>query len=323
MCDSEVQARRLKRAGTVFVGAFSAQACGDYATGSNHVLPTSGSGCGARRVERGRLCARRDASESDVRRFAAHRARRHGTRRSGRTDRTCGVGADATQWAVGDCRQEQVVSFQYERVVTPASGLRLHLNENTAGCSPKVVDALQALTRRQAAFYPDYDEVIGACAAYLGVARDQIAAHQWARRGNPRRAASPRCGGLPRIPSAKRSFRFQPSTCTPLVRMLPVAASSKCPQARTSSSRFSRFSMLSTSRTGVIFLTTPGQSDGQAHSAPGHSPDRIGRPVGRDLCRRGVLRLLRRDADRFTRSREIAERCRRAGRSPRRMDWRG
>jgi histidinol dehydrogenase len=26
----------------VFVGAYSAQAAGDYATGSNHVLPTSG-----------------------------------------------------------------------------------------------------------------------------------------------------------------------------------------------------------------------------------------------------------------------------------------
>jgi len=42
VCDSDVQARRLTRAGTVFVGAFSAQASGDYATGSNHVLPTMG-----------------------------------------------------------------------------------------------------------------------------------------------------------------------------------------------------------------------------------------------------------------------------------------
>ncbi|MDQ3350205.1 MAG: histidinol dehydrogenase, partial [Acidobacteriota bacterium] len=33
---------RLTRAGTVFVGDYSAQASGDYATGSNHVLPTSG-----------------------------------------------------------------------------------------------------------------------------------------------------------------------------------------------------------------------------------------------------------------------------------------
>jgi len=29
-------------AGAIFVGAYSAQACGDYATGSNHVLPTAG-----------------------------------------------------------------------------------------------------------------------------------------------------------------------------------------------------------------------------------------------------------------------------------------
>ena len=35
-------ANQLVRAGTIFVGAFSAQAAGDYATGSNHVLPTNG-----------------------------------------------------------------------------------------------------------------------------------------------------------------------------------------------------------------------------------------------------------------------------------------
>ncbi len=42
VCDSGTVARRLTRAGTVFVGRYSAQAAGDYATGSNHVLPTSG-----------------------------------------------------------------------------------------------------------------------------------------------------------------------------------------------------------------------------------------------------------------------------------------
>ena len=42
VCDSAQQAARLTRAGTVFVGPFSAQAAGDYVTGSNHVLPTSG-----------------------------------------------------------------------------------------------------------------------------------------------------------------------------------------------------------------------------------------------------------------------------------------
>ncbi len=32
----------MRTAGTIFVGRFSAQAAGDYATGSNHVLPTAG-----------------------------------------------------------------------------------------------------------------------------------------------------------------------------------------------------------------------------------------------------------------------------------------
>ncbi len=42
VCDSEAVAARLTRAGTVFVGSCSAQAAGDYVTGSNHVLPTGG-----------------------------------------------------------------------------------------------------------------------------------------------------------------------------------------------------------------------------------------------------------------------------------------
>ena len=40
--DRESLTRRPLTAGAVFVGAYAAQAAGDYATGSNHVLPTSG-----------------------------------------------------------------------------------------------------------------------------------------------------------------------------------------------------------------------------------------------------------------------------------------
>jgi histidinol dehydrogenase len=40
--DRESIARRALTAGAVFVGPFAAQAAGDYATGSNHVLPTAG-----------------------------------------------------------------------------------------------------------------------------------------------------------------------------------------------------------------------------------------------------------------------------------------
>ena len=42
VCDREIDAQRCGPAGTVFVGEWSAQAAGDYGTGSNHVLPTGG-----------------------------------------------------------------------------------------------------------------------------------------------------------------------------------------------------------------------------------------------------------------------------------------
>ncbi|MGH9330878.1 MAG: histidinol dehydrogenase, partial [Vicinamibacterales bacterium] len=41
-CDDDRTAARITNAGTIFVGTWSAPAAGDYATGSNHVLPTGG-----------------------------------------------------------------------------------------------------------------------------------------------------------------------------------------------------------------------------------------------------------------------------------------
>ena len=61
------------------------------------------------------------------------------------------------------------MSYEYERVAASGDALRLHLNENTAGCSPKVIAALQRLTRHDIATYPDYDAAVDACAARLGV----------------------------------------------------------------------------------------------------------------------------------------------------------
>ncbi len=61
------------------------------------------------------------------------------------------------------------MSFEYERLPDPGEGLRLHLNENTAGCSPRVLDALARLTREDCAFYPDYTDVTRRVAHSLGV----------------------------------------------------------------------------------------------------------------------------------------------------------
>jgi histidinol dehydrogenase len=40
--ESDAMAERMTNAGAIFVGAWSAQVAGDYAIGSNHVLPTAG-----------------------------------------------------------------------------------------------------------------------------------------------------------------------------------------------------------------------------------------------------------------------------------------
>ncbi len=61
---------------------------------------------------------------------------------------------------------------------TPPPGtrdaLRLHLNENTAGCSPAVLAAIHSLTREDTAIYPDYVPVTRATARWLGVPEDRV-----------------------------------------------------------------------------------------------------------------------------------------------------
>jgi histidinol-phosphate aminotransferase len=59
--------------------------------------------------------------------------------------------------------------MDYQKVPEPGDGLRLHLNENTGGCSPRVLDALKQITASQVAFYPDHGSATEACAALLGV----------------------------------------------------------------------------------------------------------------------------------------------------------
>jgi histidinol dehydrogenase len=72
VCDTDAVARRLTRAGTVFVGKYSAQACGDYVTGSNHVLPTSGAAAargGLSAADFVRVCSVQHVSAGGLRRI--------------------------------------------------------------------------------------------------------------------------------------------------------------------------------------------------------------------------------------------------------------
>jgi len=53
--------------------------------------------------------------------------------------------------------------------VPHANGLRLHLNENTGGCSPAVLAALRSIGREEISLYPDYAAVTAAAARWLDV----------------------------------------------------------------------------------------------------------------------------------------------------------
>jgi histidinol-phosphate aminotransferase len=62
----------------------------------------------------------------------------------------------------------------YQKPAELYDGLRLHQNENTGGCSPKVIQALAALRADQITYYPPYEAATRACAAYLGVDPDRL-----------------------------------------------------------------------------------------------------------------------------------------------------
>jgi histidinol-phosphate aminotransferase len=62
----------------------------------------------------------------------------------------------------------------YQKPPELYDGLRLHQNENTGGCSPKVIEALARMRPDQIGFYPPYAAATEAVAKYLNVAADRI-----------------------------------------------------------------------------------------------------------------------------------------------------
>jgi histidinol-phosphate aminotransferase len=59
--------------------------------------------------------------------------------------------------------------LDYDKPPELYDGLRLHQNENTAGCSPRVIAALAALRPDQISVYPPYSRAVEACARHFDV----------------------------------------------------------------------------------------------------------------------------------------------------------
>lgn len=62
----------------------------------------------------------------------------------------------------------------YQKPPELYDGLRLHQNENTGGCSPKVIEAIARLRADQIGFYPPYAAATEAVAHYLGVPAELV-----------------------------------------------------------------------------------------------------------------------------------------------------
>ena len=65
-------------------------------------------------------------------------------------------------------------SYEYDRADAPADALRLHLNEHTGGCSPRVVDAVRAVSATDIAKYQDTAPLHASVAARFGVATGEV-----------------------------------------------------------------------------------------------------------------------------------------------------
>ena len=59
--------------------------------------------------------------------------------------------------------------MRIQGIPSPGNGLKLHLNENTGGCSPRVIDAIRARAPADICAYPNYRSAVLACAGYFGV----------------------------------------------------------------------------------------------------------------------------------------------------------
>src|SRR5204863_4100040 len=125
------------------------------------------SGALSRGVERGRLRARDVRPAGDA----------SGPQAPGADDRPARArrGAGRTRGIDRGAAVTEHLKSHYEKPAEMYDGLRLHQNENTEGCSPRVLEALARLTRENLGFYPPYSAATDAAARYLGVTPDRVA----------------------------------------------------------------------------------------------------------------------------------------------------
>jgi histidinol-phosphate aminotransferase len=166
----------------------------------------------------------------------------------------------------------------YQKPPELYDGLRLHQNENTGGCSPRVLEAIAKLRADQVGFYPPYAGATAAVATYLGVPEERITLVNGLDEGIMALAVAylrPPVGGpVPEalVPEpAFEIFRFDTAVAGgTLVQVMPRPDFS-----------FALEEVLGaiTDRTRVVFLTNPNNPTGVSmplaaiHTIAGRVPD--------------------------------------------------
>ncbi len=163
---------KVQNAGSIFIGSYSTEAAGDYASGPNHVLPTSGVA-----AVRGGLSATDFVKVISVQQLSSQAltnlapsvttlARAEGLEAHARsieirmTDNKCKLGQSVQPVA----RLEPNAAVKKMRPYSPpsqgrADKMRLDFNENTVGCSPKVIAAIEtAIDPNSMSMYPEYSQ---------------------------------------------------------------------------------------------------------------------------------------------------------------------
>jgi histidinol-phosphate aminotransferase len=149
----------------------------------------------------------------------------------------------------------------YQKPPELYDGLRLHQNENTGGCSPRVIQALASLRPDQIGFYPPYARITAAVAEYLGALPDRIALTNGLDEGIMALAVS----SLRRPPGGPASEALVPEPAFEIFRFDTAVAGGTLVQVMPRPDfSFPLEDVLAaiTPRTRVVFLTNPNNPTG-------------------------------------------------------------
>ena len=176
---------KIQHAGSIFIGPSSPEAAGDYATGPNHVLPTSG----AARVRGGlssadfvKVISVQELTSAALRQLApaiTTLARAEGLEAHARSVEVRSVAPSKRIDLPPGVLQPREAVLNMAPYSPPTGGrsgkLRLDFNENTVGASPKVIEYLREhLSEAGLAIYPEYGEIKQELAEFFGVEPDDF-----------------------------------------------------------------------------------------------------------------------------------------------------